>query len=138
MRTLEELSLCNIETTHHRTTSRRSGMQKSYGSRSTSRMADTNDHITGTAFYSTTASISSSGKRGVSELYVQVRLRVTSALGSISLIRNIPHSLDILRREPDLPSSHVLFEVLDGDAIVSLMDGVSSIPDIPKFGLYQG
>ena len=105
---------------------------------SISQRGDTNNHITRTAFYSTTVSASRSRKGGVSEQYAQVLLWVTSALGSISLIRNIPDSLGILRRELDLPSSHILFEVLDGDAIVSLMRGVSSIPDIPKFGWYQG
>lgn len=56
--------------------------------------------------------VQSSGKRGVCEQQIQISLRVTVTLGGIGTIRDFSDSLEILRRESDLPSFHVLFEVL--------------------------
>jgi hypothetical protein len=56
--------------------------------------------------------IRSSGKRGVREQRLLISLRVTITLGSIGPICDFSDSLDILWGEPDLPSFHILFEIL--------------------------
>ena len=56
--------------------------------------------------------IRSSGKRGVREQRLHINTRVTITLRGIGPVRYFSDSLEILRGEPDLPSFHILFEVL--------------------------
>ena len=53
-----------------------------------------------------------SGKRGIRIQRLHISLRVTITLGSIGLVRDLPHSLSILRGESNLPSVNILLEVL--------------------------
>ena len=56
--------------------------------------------------------IQSLGKRSIREQIFHVDLRVTVALSGVGLVRNLSYSLGILRGKPNIPTVHILFEVL--------------------------
>jgi hypothetical protein len=54
---------------------------------------------------------------------VHKSLGVTITLGSVGLICDLSNSLNILRGEPDIPSIHILLEVLSNFAVLAKILG---------------
>ena len=63
--------------------------------------------------------IQSSGKRGIRKQRAHVSIRVAITLSSVGLVCDLPHSLNVLGGEPNLPSVHILLEILQNFCCLS-------------------